>query len=359
MKVFISTGELSGDIYARKVSEVWSRRRPIDFVGMAGPQAHLPQCRPNDALHLMGFSGVVSALPRLLALKKALARQCIEEKPDLAILVDSPDFHLPLLKDLRCGGYRGPVVYLCPPTVWAWRAGRAEKLRRYQACCVTLFDFEALALQNLGVEAHWFGHPLLDEDLTSWAQGDDMRKGAVALLPGSRTSEIKALLPLLIQVAQGLKERGYEPFVSQAPHLSPEVCRLFDALPSWLAVDRLGGRHSLAVCDFALGASGTLATEALLLGKPMAVLYKGTVLERFIFKYFVKTPYVSVPNILAQGEIYPEFLGPDCRLDALLEWVDKLPTRRGEVEGAISRAQKKLGQKGVVDRWVDLMEQLV
>lgn len=359
MNVFISTGELSGDIYARRVSEVWTRRRPIDFVGMAGPQAHLPQCRPNDALHLLGFSGVVSALPRLLALKKALARQCSESSCDLALLVDSPDFHLPLLADLRRQGFGGPVAYLCPPTVWAWRQGRAKTLRRYQARCITLFQFEALTLQNLSVEAHWFGHPLLDEDLTSWAQGDVMRTGAVALLPGSRKSEIKALLPILVQVAQGLKERGYEPFVSQAPHLTGEVCCLFEALPSWLAVDRLGGRHSLAVCDFALGASGTLATEALLLGKPMAVLYQGSALERFIFTHFVKTPYVSVPNLLAGEEVYPEFLGPDCRVDALLKWVDSLPARRGEVEGALSRAQKKLGQKGVVDRWVDFMEQLV
>lgn len=360
-RIFISAGEPSGDLYACAVAQEWLQREQVFFEGMAGPTAGLPACRNNEELQVMGISGVLRKLPGLFALKRALAEQVVRSKPDLVCLIDSPDFHLPLLKHIRRLGYDGPVAYLCPPTLWAWRRGRGAVLARHVQLTLPLFDFEARELERQGIPTLYVGCPLMDSRPESWAGGRTRDFRQVALLPGSRTREVRTLMPLLQTLARDLKKRGYRPVLSRAPGLNAKASALFDQLKGDLPVHADGARELLAVSGLAVGASGTVATEALIARCPMAVLYQANLPERLIFKMLVHTPYVSIPNLLAGQQIFPELLGAECRADSVLQWVQRLQDSsfRAHLEKLMERAYLRLGEPGVIRRWVDALQALI
>jgi len=364
MSIFLSCGEASGDYYVAKLA---ARLRQKGFSGkmwgLVGPQSEASGVEKTwsmGELQLMGIGEVLSSIPRLFSLKKQIENRIIQEAPRAVVVVDSPDFHLRLLEGLRSKGYGGKVVYLCPPTVWAWRSWRVKELRKLCDLCLPLFGFEHQFLSERGVKSLWVGHPFLDEfDLNSrfFPSFDPEKKDKViGLLPGSRPSEVNKIFPVLLEVAHKLELEGFVPVFSIAPNLSEEMkdyvrsrSRPFEAYSG-------PGAELIERSDAVVGASGTVAVEALLRKRFMVVLYKASWSSWLAYKIFVKTPWISIPNILAGKMVFPELLQKNATASAVLEHL--LPylkdsAYRGKVHEFMDRACDKLGRPGALDLWAE------
>lgn len=360
--LFLSCGETSGDQYA---SVLVKALRDEGFTGriwgMVGPESTGSGVEAKwsmDELRLMGIGEVLGAIPRLFRLKKEIAEKILAERPAAVVVIDSPDFHLPLLSSIRKLGYRGKVVYLCPPTVWAWRVSRTKKLKRLCDLCLPLFEFEHTFLLNHGVRSKWSGHPLkgcLDGFCPEQNPGNHLAgKTVVGLLPGSRPAEITRLLPPLLEAGRRLQEDGYYPLLSLAPFL-PEKTRRFvrKSAPDFDIYEGPGTRV-LAVSSAVAGASGTLAVEALIMKTFMVVLYKASFSSSLAYKLFVKTPWISIPNILAGEELFPEFLQGEATagniLHGLKTYLEDQECRE-RAKTLMEKTALELGKKCAVRDW--------
>ncbi|EHM13207.1 lipid A disaccharide synthetase [Jonquetella anthropi DSM 22815] len=365
MSIFVSTGEVSGDLYAAGlISEL--RRAGYDqpIWGMGGSlAAGLERYWSNESLQIMGLSSVLRGIPRIFRLSSQIVEQVIRRRPDAVVLVDSPDFHVPLARRLRRAGFDGPIVDLCPPTVWAWRRGRAKALKKYCTLCLPLFDFEARVLKTLGVPAVWEGYPLID-DVSRWNVGaPNEDEKTVALMPGSRLREVRSLLPILERVGIRLRKSGFRPVLSLASGLRAEGAQLIRSNKAGLPVFEGPGRELMARSRFVVAASGTVAVEAMLLDRFMVVLYRGSLFEWSVFNLLRLTPFVSVPNVLAGWQVYPELIQDKCREDLIWKAIRRYVSSsdfRSKVHRTLAANRRRMGTPGVFARWarrvLELME---
>lgn len=365
MSIFISTGELSGDLYAAKISAALHRITPDETLwGMGGAlAAGVNREWNNDLLHILGLGRILKNLPKLLSLRKELASAVIQRQPKAVIVIDSPDFHIPLLAKIRSMGYKGRVFYICPPTIWAWRSGRAKYLRRYCDLCFPLFKFEEQALEEHGVKSFWCGHPLID-DLDNYVPVHLLPKdpSRVALLPGSRKSEITNLMPVLEETALKLKEHALHPVFSVAPGLDDECKKLVIQNQAGIESTLASGRDLMFQSKFVIGASGTAAVEAMLLGKYMIVLYKGTALEWHVYKALTHTPFVAIPNVLAGRMFFPELLQNDVKTVKVLHYAERYindSRYREDIHLQLTANRAMMGVKGTAERWAETISKLV
>lgn len=366
MSIFISTGELSGDLYAAKLSSALAEVLPDDELwGMCGPLAQgVRREWSNDQLHILGLGRILKSLPALFALRNQLAEAVAERKPRAVIVVDSPDFHIPLLRKIRALGYRGPVVYVCPPTIWAWRSGRAKYLKQYCDLCLPLFQFEEKALEEHQVRSFWCGNPLI-EDFEGYQPADTslcydpMR---IAMLPGSRRSEIRTLLPVLEEAALKLSAKGLKPVFSVAPGLDEVSKQMILNNRSGIATTQISGRDLMFSSRMVVGASGTAAVESMMLDRFMVVLYKGTALEWRIYNMLTHTKYVSIPNVLAGTMLFPELLQEKATAnnvtDAVARYFEDAAYRHG-IHEQIALNKDMMGTPGAVRRWAEAIADLV
>ncbi|MGC9372446.1 MAG: lipid-A-disaccharide synthase [Thermovirgaceae bacterium] len=360
--LFLSCGETSGDQYASALARSLREEGysgPIR--GMAGPESAASGVEVEwsmDELRLMGITEVLGAIPRLFRLKVGITEKILAERPAAVVVIDSPDFHLPLLASLRKRGYAGKVVYLCPPTVWAWRSSRTKKLKRLCDLCLPLFSFEHEFLLRRGVRSRWIGHPLNDQ-LADFVPEKDLKervegKTVIGLLPGSRPQEVARLLPSLLEAGRRLREEGFCPLVSLAPFLPEKTRRFVREKARDFDIFEGPGAHVLAVSHAAAGASGTVAVEALMLKTFMVVLYKASFSSWLAYRLLVKTPWISIPNTLAGGTVFPELLQGDATaeniLSALKGYFEKAEYRM-KTESLMEQAGRGLGEKGAVRNW--------
>ncbi len=379
MSIFISTGEISGDMYAAKLNRSLRRILPDEELwGMGGELAEGINCEwDNSPLHIMGLTKILKSMPALIRLRTQLARAVIKRQPKAVIVIDSPDFHIPLVAKIRSVGYKGPVVYVCPPTIWAWRRGRAKQLRRYCDLTLPLFDFEEKVLEEQHVKTFWCGHPLIDQfrdyapELTSHVAAAERSEASqtlprdprrVAILPGSRRSEILALMPVLEESARRLRDMGFHPVFSVAPGLDAESRDRIMQNKIAPALDTVTGAALMQQSRFVIGASGTAAVEAMLLDKYMIVVYKGTALEWGIYKMVTNIPLISIPNILAGHEMYPELLQEDATSDNIIACADQYlndAEYRRDIHQTIMRNKTRMGEAGAINKWAEKIAKMI
>ncbi|WP_026146529.1 lipid-A-disaccharide synthase [Zestomonas thermotolerans] len=320
LRIALVAGEASGDILgAGLMRELKRQYGEVEFIGVGGPlmaAEGLNSYFPMERLAVMGLVEVLGRLPELLARRKRLILSLIEARPDAFIGIDAPDFNLGVELRLRRAGIR--TVHYVSPSVWAWRQKRVLKIREACDLMLTLFPFEAQFYVEHGVPVRFVGHPLADtiplEADRQAARGElELPQDApvVALMPGSRGGEVARLGGLFLDAAeQLLAERPELRFV--LPCASPERRAQLEALLAGrdLPLILLDGRShtALAACDAVLIASGTATLEALLYKRPMVVAYRLAPLTYRILRHLVKSPYVSLPNLLAQRLLVPELL---------------------------------------------------
>lgn len=331
LRIALVAGEASGDILGSGLMQALRERHPdVEFIGVGGPRMEALGLRSMFAmerLSVMGLVEVLGRLPELLRRRKHLIADLIEARPDVFIGIDAPDFNLTVELRLRRAGIR--TVHYVSPSVWAWRQKRVLKIRDGCDLMLTLFPFEAQFYAEHQVPVRFVGHPLADA-IPLQADRAQARhelglpeEGAVvALMPGSRGGEVSRLGPLFLDAAERLRTlRPGVHFVM--PCANPERRAQLEQLLANrdLPLTLLDGRShdALAACDAVLIASGTATLEALLFKRPMVVAYRVAGLTYRILKRLVKSPYVSLPNLLAERLLVPELLQDAATPDALAQ----------------------------------------
>ncbi|KPX13001.1 MULTISPECIES: lipid-A-disaccharide synthase [Pseudomonas syringae group] len=327
--IALVAGEASGDILGSGLMRALKVRHPdIRFIGVGGPLMEAEGMQsyfPMERLSVMGLVEVLGRLRELLARRKLLVQTLINEKPDVFIGIDAPDFTLNIELQLRRAGIK--TVHYVSPSVWAWRQKRVLKIREGCDLMLTLLPFEARFYEEKGVPVRFVGHPLadtipLESDRAAARAGLGLAQEApvVALMPGSRGGEVGRLGGLFFDAAELLlSQRPGLRFVlpCASPQRRAQVEQLLQGRN--LPVTLLDGQShvALAACDAVLIASGTATLEALLYKRPMVVAYRLAPLTFWILKRMVKSPYVSLPNLLAQRLLVPELLQDDATPEVL------------------------------------------
>lgn len=339
--IAIVAGEPSGDLLGAELVRALRQHYPdARFIGVAGPcmlAEGVETAFPMERLTVMGITEVLPRLPELFKRRRQLVDWFVEEQPLVCIGIDAPDFNLRVAKWLHRRGLR--TVHYVSPTVWAWRQGRVDGIRRCIDLMLCLFPFEAQFYQAHGVPVATVGHPLAD--MISTEQDVSVARKALpvaiapdeqvlAVLPGSREGEVAQLLPDFIRAVARLREHYPDLRVLIAAADAARRAQIAQGLETLgeAAFDIIEGRSRevMAAADLVLLASGTATLEAALLRKPMVVGYRVSSLTYAIVRRLVKVSWVSQPNLLAGKELVPEFLQdaltPDALSDALRYWIE-------------------------------------
>lgn len=339
MRVALIAGEASGDLLgAGLIRELRQRVDHVTFEGIAGPEMAAAGCEvlePSESLALFGLVEPLAHIPRLLRLRRRLVQRWTSSPPDVFVGIDAPDFNLGLECRLRAKGVK--TVHYVSPSVWAWRQGRVRKIARAVDRVLCLLPFEKKFYDDHGVAADFVGHPMADNiptDLETAAVRESLGIVApqvVAVLPGSRKSEVSRLGPLFAETCIELVSRhGDLRFV--APMASASLGRLFtEQLGKAGIADRFlllegNAQSAIASADVVLLASGTATLQTALLGKPMVAAYRfaaSTYAIAYLFN-LVNVAYFSLPNLLTDEPLVPEFLQNAATPLALAGAVDEL-----------------------------------
>lgn len=327
-RIGIVVGELSGDALAANLIRTLKKHIPeVSFEGVLGPQL-LSEGGHSffamDRLSVMGFFAPLKRLPELIRMRRFLINHFIQNPPNLFIGVDAPDFNLGIEKKLKAAGI--PTVHYVSPSVWAWRQGRIKTIQQSVNLMLTLLPFEAKFYEDHHVPVAFVGHPLADQiplvtdtkkaraELgISYVDLKNSQTKVITLMPGSRENEIKYLAEVILKTARLCYEKNPHilclvPLVSEN-HRS-ELRQLQQEIAPHVPIQFLLSQSHLAIAasDVVLVTSGTATLEVMLHKKPMVVVYRMHPLTYQIAKRLVKTPYIALPNLLANELLVPEFI---------------------------------------------------
>ena len=366
LAVAMVAGETSGDLLAGLLLDGLTTRWPaMTSVGIGG--AHMARRGfqawwPSDKLAVRGYVEVLRHYREIVGIRQLLKARLLNppdgKRPDIFIGVDAPDFNLDLEADLKAAGIK--TVHFISPAVWAWRADRVEKIRRSVDHVLCIFPFEPALLASHGIAATYVGHPLanvipMHPDRAAARKKLGLRDDdtVVALLPGSRKSEIQYLALRFFKAAAHIKraQPAIKFIVPAIPALKASIEHLADEAGMRAQLQILDGQShtALAACDVTLIASGTATLEAALFKRPMVIAYNMNWLSWQIMQRKKLQPWVGLPNILCQDFVVPEFLQaaatPEALAEAVLQWVDaktSAPDKIAAVEQRFTRLHAEL-----------------
>ncbi|MBX3283514.1 MAG: lipid-A-disaccharide synthase [Acidobacteria bacterium] len=366
LKIMIVAGEASGDAHSAKLVDALKEALGADvsFFGSAGPKMRAAGVRPvieADSLSIMGLLEVARALPMFWSVMRKLKKAAIVERPDVAVLVDFPEFNLKLARFLK--KRRIPVVYYIAPQVWAWREYRVNALKRFADLLLTILPFEKTWFEERGLtHVEYVGSPLAREvaatkDRVHFAveHGLDPEKSIIALLPGSRHKEIVRILPVLLETAELLASRDTSmqfviPLASEKNLHDAERFLSGFGLPITLVVGET--YNALNAADAAAVTSGTATLEAGMIGTPMAVVYKTSSLNYKLFVPMISVEHYGLINLIAGDRIVKEIMQDELLPETLADEIERLldPDVNREVRAKLEEATEKLGNGGASKR---------
>jgi lipid-A-disaccharide synthase len=373
-KIFCSAGELSGDIHAAALIVEASHRHPeLSFFGLGGKEMEKAGFRLLHSMEetaVMGFTEIISSLPRILKVRRSLSKAIKEERPEAVLLIDSPDLNFHLAK--VAFSLNIPVIYYICPQIWAWRAGRIKFLKRFTKRRALIFPFEKNYYEERKVSCDLVGHPLLDE-IVALPKVELRAKLNLAedspvlgIFPGSRLGMFKELSPVMFETAFRLWKLipDLRLLVAMAPTLTKELYqKALAPYPEMLQNVQLlvsQSREILGASDAALLSSGTSVMEATILGTPMVVAYKVSALSWFLARALVKVPFAAINNLIAGRRVVGEYLQEDCAPDkltnALLPLLTGGPQRELMIH-ELSKIRASLGGPGASKRVLSIIAQ--
>jgi lipid-A-disaccharide synthase len=372
LKIMMSCGEPSGDLYAGALAVEIRRRAPdaaIFGLGgqrmMAGGGELLADYR---GLSVTGLMEALPVIPRFFGVLSRLIDAARSERPQALVVIDFPEMNFRLAAAVRRLGI--PVIYYIPPQIWAWRRRRMNAMKHVADHVLVIFPFEESIYRAAGVPAEFVGHPLVDlaraqEPREAFRRdiGLDGSRPVVALLPGSRSNEVSRLLPVMRDAAREISTRlpGTQFVIARAPSLDD---RLFDKLrwhgPGPLEV-LARTDDVLAVADVAVTASGTATVQAALHGVPMAVVYRLSPLTYHLGRRFVHVDMFAMVNLIAGRRVVPELIQNDCTAEAIAREILSFLTdnaRASRTRAALAEVRTKLGSPGASGRVADTVLQV-
>ena len=363
MRVMISCGEPSGDLYAGALAGEILRLDPAATItGFGGDRlaaAGATLVENFSGLSVTGLLEVVRLLPRTYATYRRLVTDAEAVRPDVFVAVDFPDFNFVLARALKKRGI--PIVYYISPQLWAWRAGRMKTMRRLVDQVLVIFPFEEPIYRDAGVAVEWVGHPLFDVQPVSARRDEFLSRLALepsrpvlALLPGSRANELREILPGIASAAALVRNEvpGVQLVLARAPHLRDDLLQPLEALPGVTTVE---GRTDdvLAAADAAIVASGTVTVQAALHDCPMVVVYRLSPLTYRLGKPFVHVDTYAMANLIAGRRVVTELIQDDFTPAAVAAEAVRLLTDRSysaRVKADLGEVRAKLGGPGASRR---------
>jgi lipid-A-disaccharide synthase len=363
--ITIVAGEASGDLHGARLVEALRRRDPrLSFTGMGGSGMRAAGVRLLADAGETAVVGIAELWEKRRALRAALLTlraHLAVARPVLLICVDFPDFNLLLARAAHRLGI--PVCYFISPQIWAWRSGRIRTIRRLVRKMLVLFPFEEGLYRTAGVDVAFVGHPLLDA-LADVPGRDACRvrlaiaetARVVALLPGSRTAEIRRHLPILLGAAGQILEA--EPKVTLLLGLSETIDQqavAAAAAHAGVPVRVIHGRtpEVMRAADFLLAVSGTVTLEAAILGTPMLITYRVSPVSGWLLRMLIRVRFAGLPNLIAGKAIVPELLQRDAtpeRLAATALEIMRSAPRQAAMRDALADVRRRLGNPGAVER---------
>ena len=379
-RILFSAGDASGELHAAAlVAELRSRRPDARFFGLGGPEmekAGVELLVEQRELAIGGLVEVLIDLRRIVSAWGRMTRAIRDEKPDLVVLVDSPDFNLPLARRAHRRGI--PILYYISPQVWAWRSGRIRKIARRVDRMAVIFPFETEVYAGTGLQVDFVGHPLVDR-LSGFAAertaaecratlGLEGEGPLIALLPGSRRNEVRDTLPLQLAVARAFQRREPEArfVIAVAPSISRDAIDPIlasESLPEGLSVAVIERRtyEVLRACDVALTKPGTATVEIALLGTPLVVAARVHPFTAFVGRRLIRVSTLTMPNLIAGEALVPEFLQEAAqpeRIAATLQSLLRGP--EGEAQrSAFAAVRDRLGEGGAALRAADIAMEML
>ena len=358
MKIMMSAGEASGDLHgARLAKEMLEMEPDVELFGFGGAkmaEAGVRLVRDCRDYSIMGVWEVILGLGRLLQLEKTLVEAMREEKPDLLLIIDYPDFNWRLAAKAKALGV--PVFSYIPPSAWAWRKGRAKKCAAIAKEIVTIFHHEIGPYVTAGANVSFLGNPLVDTvhaDMAPEAAraffGLKEGERAALLLPGSRRQEIALLLPDMLKAVQILKEKRPETrfFLPAAPGLErKEIERYIEKSGAPVELTEEHVYDLMGIADFAIATSGTVVMEAALMELPAVVCYRMGRLNYAIGRMLVKIDHFSLPNIILGEEAEPELLQDEVTPERIAAEAAKLYKGEAQRDAAMARLKVAVLQLG-------------
>ncbi len=358
-RILIVAGENSADKHGANLVRQFKKIQPsFTFFGIGGKhlsEQGVRQLYSVQDLSLVGVFEILTSLPRLKKIFDRLIKETKQLKPSAAVLIDSPDFNLRLAKRLKPLSI--PVLYYISPTIWAWRSKRIQTIKKTVTKMLLIFPFEEKIYNDHDIPAVYVGHPLkerikisLGKEVFLEKHGLHPEKMRVAVLPGSRRSEIKLHLPLLIQAMRKIKKEYDAQFILPlAENLEQEFIESFIPSPfDSLSIIREDGYEALAYSDIALCACGTANLEAALLGTPLIAFYRLSPLTYYSGRKLMKIKNFSIVNILAGQKIIPELIQRDFTVANLLSEFRKISqsqSLREKIKSHYREIDRLLGEK--------------
>jgi lipid-A-disaccharide synthase len=367
--IMIVAGEASGDMHgASLVREMLKIDPALNFYGIGGnklQEAGVKLLANASTMAVVGLTEVISKLRSILKIMNMMKKSLDKYRPDLVILIDYPDFNLPLAKAAKKRGIK--IFYYISPQVWAWRKSRINKIKRLVDKMAVILPFEVDTYAAKGFVVDYVGHPLLDLVKPSYSKQEsrkmfnlDESKTTIGLLPGSRQSEVIKLLPEMLRAAEILAQK-----IQNLQFILP----LADTLEEKTVGDIVSGftikvkvisgqtYDAVSCCDLAIVASGTATLETALLGVPMIIIYKISLLSYFIGKLVVNVKNIGLANIIAGKTVVPELIQGKANAQSIAaEAVAILTTveRKKEMMNELAEIRAKLGKPGAAIRAAQL-----
>ena len=366
MKLFLLAGEASGDRLGAELMRGLRQLKPdVRFRGIAGPEM---QSEGLDSLFDMAelsVMGLAEVLPKYFALKRRLDQTVAEVlawKPDILVTIDSPDFCLRVARTVRAADPSIRTCHYVAPSVWAWRPGRAKKMAAYIDHVLALLPFEPPYMQAEGMACDFVGHPVAAQAAVTSKQiaqfqadfGLDPARRSLVVLPGSRASEIKRLLPIFCKVVAQPYFAEFQLIFPTLPHLEPLLRAEIDALAQdtvlvtgagLTAADAAEQRLvAYGAATAALAASGTVSLELAAAGTPMVIAYDMGFISRMVIGAMLKIDTVTLVNLVSETRAVPEFIGKDCKAERIAPALQKILDAPDAQAQAIKTTMTRLGK---------------
>jgi len=358
--LLVVAGEVSGDIHGGNLLAHLKESVPeLQAFGVGGDRlaaSGLDCLERSETLSHMGLAEVARELPRIRKVFRSLTEESRARRPRAAVLIDSPDFNLRLARNLTRQGI--PVILYVSPQLWAWRRGRVRTIRRCAREVLCILPFEEQFYRHHGVPARFIGHPLVDDLAAEGLLSKPRHRSEtrLALMPGSRVMEIRALLPSMLRGLRALEKTEVDDAVLvEAPGAANAVDAVIAEFGSDPRLRRVAGslrREALASCGFAWTASGTATLECALLDVPMIVGYRLHPLTFLAARMLVRVPHVALVNLIAGTDVAPELIQREWTEENLVATTRRLasPRVRDERRTTLAEVRRRLGRPGASAR---------
>jgi lipid-A-disaccharide synthase len=373
-KILLVAGEVSGDLYGAHLVEAVHHIDPeVQFFGVGGERLEkvgMKLLYPSQPLSVVGITEVLFKMGSILKAFRILRKSLERERPDLVILIDFPDFNLRLAKIVHQKGI--PVIYYISPQVWAWRPGRVKLIAQRVNKMIVLLPFEVPLYEAAGVDVEWAGHPLLDlvkptlsREMAFERFDLDPKRRTIGLLPGSRKHELKRLLPPLLVSAQLLQREIPElqfiiPLAAGIPRagLSPLIKNI--SLP--VKVVEGFAYDVMNLSELLITASGTATLEGAMLGKPMVIIYRVSLLSYWIGRAMAQVDHIGLVNLVVGKGIAPELIQNDVNPKRIADEALRIlrdPILYRRMTESMVEVRQSLGEPGATQRAARIVTSLL